>query len=370
MTDTRTLRLRVKREAYPWLDAAAAEVNQVWNHCNSTFRDAAKPITDDYGTLVFPRRPSGFDLCNRTAGTTKFMAHIGADTIQRVCTEYAVKARAVFPRQQLRWRVSGGARRSLGWIPFKAAGVNRKGAGIRFCGKPFRVFEARRLDGARLRDGCFAQDSCGDWWLCVPVTVAVADIPAAHDAVGIDLGCKDAAVSSDADRLASGHYRRLEAKIAQAQRRGHKRQAKRLHRKAVRQRQDAQHKFSTMLVSKYQQIFIGDVSSTKLVKTRMAKSVLDASWASLRNQLQYKGQQAGRAVEVVNEAYTTRACSSCGALTGPTGLDMLSVRQWECADCGESHDRDVNAARNIRTVGLRSRASVCGNESRNLRVAA
>lgn len=153
------------------------------------------------------------------------------------------------------------------------------------------------------------------------------------------------------------------AGIAQAQRRGHKRRAKRLHRKAARQRLDAQHKFSRMLVNRYEQIFVGDVSNAKLVKTRMAKSVLDAAWGQLKTQLQYKGQQAGRHVEVVNERYTTRACSGCGALTGPAGLDMLAVRRWVCGECGDSHDLDVNAARNILTVGLRCRASVRGNES-------
>jgi transposase len=79
----------------------------------------------------------------------------------------------------------------------------------------------------------------------------------------------------------------------------------------------------------------------------MAKSVLDSGWGMLKTQLQYKGQQAGRSVQVVSENYSTRACSSCGALTGPTGLDRLVVRQWVCSACGDTHDRDVNAARNI-----------------------
>jgi IS605 OrfB family transposase len=101
------------------------------------------------------------------------------------------------------------------------------------------------------------------------------------------------------------------------------------------------------MVDQYQNIVIGDVSSLKLVKTRMAKSVLDSGWGMLKTQLQYKGQQAGRSVQVVSESYSTRACSSCGALTGPAGLDRVVVRQWVCGACGEAHDRDVNAARNI-----------------------
>jgi putative transposase len=127
----------------------------------------------------------------------------------------------------------------------------------------------------------------------------------------------------------------------------HKKQAKRIHRKAARCRADALHKFSRKIVDQYQNIVIGDVSSVKLVQTRMAKSVLDSGWGMLKTQLQYKGQQAGRSVQVVSERYSTRVCGNCGALTGPKGVGQLVVRQWVCSACGVAHDRDVNAARNI-----------------------
>jgi IS605 OrfB family transposase len=73
------------------------------------------------------------------------------------------------------------------------------------------------------------------------------------------------------------------------------------------------------MVSEYQTIYVGDVSSLKLAKTRMAKSVLDAGWGMLKTQLQYKAQQGGRRVVIVNERNTTRECSNCGALSGPSG---------------------------------------------------
>jgi putative transposase len=305
---------------------------------------------------------SGFDLCNLTSGSTEYFERIGADTIQRVCCEYACKRNAV-KRRRLRWRISRGARRSLGWIPFKAASLRRKGSVLRFCGKTFRVFDREYLSDHKFKDGCFAQDACGDWWLCIPVEVVIESAPAPREAIGIDLGCKDAAVTSDGDRLASGHYRRLEAKISQAQRRSHKRQATRLHRNAANRRKDALHKFSRMLVTQYQQIFIGDVSSANLTKTTMAKSVLDAGWGMLRRQLKYKGEHASRLVVDIDERFTTRACSGCGALTGPAGRTGLVVRAWRCSACETEHDRDINSAINIRQLGLRSRASVRGNES-------
>ena len=349
--------MKVRPESYGWLNAAAIEVNQTYNFCNEASWLAATR------TDLKRKWLTGFDLCGLTSGAARYFERIGADTIQRVCTEYAQK-RSTAKRRKLRWRVSRGVRRSLGWIPMKAASLKRRGKALRFCGKTFRVFESHRLEGVKWKQGCFAQDAVGDWWLCLPVEYTAEATAAPEESVGIDLGLKDIAVTSEGERLECGRfYRGLEVRIAQAQRRGHRRQAKRLHRRAARRRADALHQFSRAIVNRYQYIVIGDVSSLKLVKTRMAKSVLDAGWGLLKQFLQYKGEHAGRTVKVVSERNTTRACSCCRALTGPTGQDMLAVRQWECSECGAEHDRDENSARNILFVGLRMRASVCGNES-------
>jgi putative transposase len=352
----RTVRLKVKAEAYVWLNAAAIEVNQVWNYSNEISYKAARPFSG-------PRRwLSGFDLNNLTSGATKYFERIGADTIQRVNSQYAARRREA-KKAKLRFRVSRGPKRSLGWVPFKAQQIKRRGRAIRFSGKHLRVFEYERLDSVRLKSGCFAQDAVGDWWLCVAVEQSVQAVAPGKAKVGVDLGLKTTAATSDGEKLEAGHfYRGIEARIAQAQRRGHKRQAKRLHRTAKRRRADALHKFSSHLVSNYSTIFIGDVSSTRLVQTRMAKSVLDAGWGMLKMQLHYKGENAGRCVQIVNERNTTRTCSNCRSLTGPSGLDKLFVRQWLCPECGITHDRDVNAARNILAAG-RCCPSVNGNES-------
>jgi putative transposase len=352
----RTLRLKIKREGYAWLDAAAIEVNQVWNFSNAVSYKAARPYSGR------PRWLTAFDLDKLTAGVTECFEHIGSDTIQRVNAELATR-RNQFRKAKLRGRVSRGAKRSLGWMPFKAVQLKRRGKSLRFSSKAFRVFERELLEGATWKSGCFAQDAVGDWWLCLPVSREVCQTVAPRETVGLDLGLKDTVATSDGDKLQAGHfYRSIEQKIAKAQRRGHKRQAKRLHRTAARRRKDALHKFSREIVNAYQTIKIGDVSSLKLAKTWMAKSVLDAGWGMLKTQLQYKGQQAGRCVLIVNERNTTRTCSSCKALTGPTGLDMLAVRIWVCSACGDMHDRDVNAARNILSAGRLS-PSVSGNES-------
>jgi transposase len=334
---TRTLRLKVRPEAYAWLNAAAVEVNQVFNWANETAMDAA-----DRGRRAHPKWLSGFDLDKLSAGASVYFAHIGADTIQRINHEYVLKRRQ-FKKYKLRWRISFGARRSLGWVPFKAASLKRKGKALRFAGKTFRVFDRQYLGDHQFRDGCFAQDALGDWYLCVPVQIAaLAPSAAPQESVGIDLGLASIATSSEGDRLEAGRWTAgIAEPLANAQRRGHQRQAKRLHRRAANRRKDALHKFSSKMVNRYQIIRVGDVSSLKLAKTRMAKAVLDSGWGMLKNFLDYKSEYAARSFSVVSERNTTRACSSCGCLSGPSGLRQLVVRQWCCQACGVTHDRGL-----------------------------
>ena len=100
---------------------------------------------------------------------------------------------------------------------------------------------------------------------------------------------------------------------------------------------------------------MGDVASAKLVKTKMAKSTLDAGWSSLKTMLEYKSHQAGIVFMEVNESYTTQTCSCCGSIpaSSPKGRAGLRIREWTCSDCGAEHDRDVNAAKNILAAGHR-----------------
>ena len=147
----RTLRLKVKPEAYSWLRAAAIEVNQVWNFDNATSEKAARPFCG------LRRWLSAYELDKLTAGATACFAKIGSDTIQRVNAQYATRRKNA-QKVKLRWRKSFGSNRALGWIPFKAVQLKRKGRCLRFSGKTFRVFEKNLLDGITCKSGCFTQD--------------------------------------------------------------------------------------------------------------------------------------------------------------------------------------------------------------------
>ena len=344
---TKTLRLRIKDKHARVLSAMAREVNQVWNFCNETSRRA---IRERHQWL------SGYDLQKLTNGYSKCDGiHIGSPTVQQVCEDYA-KARKQFKKAKLRWRVSNpqSSKYSLGWIPFKARALQYKAGQIAFAGQKFSLWDSYGLADYELRAGSFSEDSRGRWYLNVVVKVQ-AKGSSATASVGIDLGLKEVAVASNGQRIEGRFYRKLEADLGIAQRAHKKRRVKAIHAKIANQRKDALHKFSTALVRENAAIFVGDVASSKLVKTKMAKSTLDAGWARLRAMLEYKSHQAGIVFEVVNESYTTQSCSCCGAIpaSSPKGRAGLGIREWVCSDCGAVHDRDVNAAKNILAAGHR-----------------
>ena len=347
MDCTKTLRLRIKDKHARVLSAMAREVNQVWNFCNETSHRAIRE-----------RRQwlSGYDLQKLTNGFSKCEGiHIGSPTVQQVCEDYA-KARKQFKKAKLRWRVSNpqSSKYSLGWIPFKARALQYKAGQIQFAGQRFNLWDSYGLADYEMRAGSFSQDSRGCWYLNVVVKVQ-AKASAGTASAGIDLGLKEAAVTSTGERIEGRFYRKLEAQLGMAQRAHKKQRVRAIHAKIANQRKDLLHQFSTRLVKHNAAIFVGDVASAKLVKTTMAKSTLDAGWSMLKTMLEYKSHQAGIVFEVVNESYTTQTCSCCGSIpaSSPKGRAGLRIREWTCSDCGAEHDRDVNAAKNILAAGHR-----------------
>jgi len=330
---TKVYRYRVK-SLTGLLNQQSRAVNYCWNFCNDAQKHALK-----WGK----RWPTGFDLNVLTTGSSKELG-IHAGTINAVCEQYA-KSRKQFNRPFLRYR----GKRSLGWVPLKGRDLKREGDAFRFAGNTFRVFNSRPLPAGKIKDRtCFAQDRRGNWFL--NIVVEVADIPLREPlrGVGIDLGLKDLATLSNGEVISNHrNYRRLEEKLGKAQRAGKKRLVTNIHAKISNRRMDFLHKVTTDIVRRFDYIAVGNVSSSKLAKTKMAKSVYDASWSSLKRMLAYKSITNGAWYEEVNEAYSSVTCSSCGARSGPSGLKGLQVRQWVCSDCGCVHDRDQNAALNI-----------------------
>ena len=354
-TATKTLKLRLKDKHARVLRQMAREVNQVFNFCNET---SARAIRERHRWL------SGYDLQKLTAGFSQCDGiTIGSGTVQVVCAEYAGR-RKQFKKSRLNWRVSNpkSSKYALGWIPFKGGHARYKAGQIHFAGQMFGLWDSYGLGHYNLRAGSFSEDSRGRWYFNVAVQIPELvgpRLPGPTASVGIDLGLKDCATTSDGQKLEGRWFRQHELKLAKAQRARKKRRVKALHARIRNQRKDALHKLSSSLVQQNAALFVGDVASAKLVKTQMAKSTLDAGWAMFKTMLEYKSQQAGIVFEVVNESYTTQTCSCCGAIppSSPKGRAGLGIREWVCSECATVHDRDVNAARNILAAGHRRLAA-------------
>ncbi|WP_282693222.1 RNA-guided endonuclease TnpB family protein [Streptomyces sp. CC208A] len=187
--------------------------------------------------------------------------------------------------------------------------------------------------------------------------------------VGIDLGLTHFAVLDDGAKIDSPRFlRRAEKKLKKAQRelsrkeKGSRNRASarlkvaRAHAKVADARKEFCHQLSTRIVRENQVVVVEDLAVNGLARTRLAKSVYDAGWSMFVDMLRYKCERYGRLfVQIGRFEPTSQTCSDCGHRDGPKPLD---VRTWTCPVCHAVHDRDVNAARNIKAAGLA--ASACG----------
>ena len=344
-TATSVLRLRLKDKHARALPELAYHVNQVWNYCN------------ELGMRILEREHrfvSAYELDRYTAGATKEGLPLHSQTVQAISAELVARRKQA-RKVRLRWRVSGGARRSLGWIPFKASAIRYRNGQVFLAGMPLSLWDSYGLSRYKLGAGCISEDARGRWYLNVTVKVEHKPKASPHNvgrSVGLDLGLKDFAATSDGDILeAQRFYRDLEPALATAQRARKKARVKTIHAKIAARRKDILHKESTALVRAYGAIFVGNVNAQSLKQTRMAKSVLDAGWSAFRTMLQYKCDDAGVWFDEVHEAFSTQTCSVCQTRSGPKGLEGLRIREWACPVCGAYHHRDINSADNILAAG-------------------
>jgi putative transposase len=205
----------------------------------------------------------------------------------------------------------------------------------------------------------------GRWYVTFTIdTNAPQPLEETGHAVGIDLGVKTFAVTSDGEKIANPrHLERKARNLVRYQRRlarcqiGSANRAKaaakvaRAHRKVRHARQDFLHRTSTRLVRSTDTIFIEDLNVSGMIRNRhLARAIADCGWGEFRRQLAYKCQWYGRRLVIIDRWYpSSKTCSACGHLLRDLSL---STRHWRCPSCGTRHDRDINAAQNILAVGL------------------
>jgi putative transposase len=196
--------------------------------------------------------------------------------------------------------------------------------------------------------------------------------------VGVDLGVKELAVLSDGTKVTGAkphkallsRLRRLNKSLSRKQgaKKGEKKsknfrkaqlKLSKLHARIANIRNDETHKLTSMLAEKYGTIGIEDLNVSGMSKNhRLARAVLDMSFFEFRRQIEYKSKMKGGHVIVADRFYpSSKTCSGCGNKYDEL---TLSMREWTCPNCNAHHDRDINAAINLRNYAVSYMVSACG----------
>ena len=220
-----------------------------------------------------------------------------------------------------------------------------------------KIFKIRNLTIERSKTNKYYSSICCD--------VDVQEYKHTGEAIGIDLGIKDLVIDSNGNKYSNPKYKvKAEKKIKHLQRlyskknKGSKNQEKaRLklataHEKLSNKRKDYLHKLTTKLITENDIICIENLNVKGMTKNhKLAKAIQDVSFGTLVSMLKYKATWNNRQIIEIGRFYpSSKLCSSCGNRMSYMGLE---VREWTCPNCGETHDRDINAAINIKNEGLR-----------------
>ena len=246
-----------------------------------------------------------------------------------------------------------------------------------------KLFKNRTFDvNCPHKSMTISKDNCGEYWVSILVETNEKSKPLkakemldSNNTVGIDLGIKSFAILSNGETIDNPKFKKSQQRnITRVQRKLSKRvevckknkthlskrgekiklRLAKIHRKVHNQRMDFIHKLTLNLVKRFDCICLEDLNVKGMMQNHnLANSISDVSWSEFVGVLKYKAQWNGvRVIQIDRFDASSQTCHVCG-YKNPSVKD-LNVRKWTCSQCGTHHDRDMNAAINIRNIGLKS----------------